>query len=328
VLSRAALIALAVLALLAPAAGATARAHDGAYVVAQQQVAPRQVDLTIESPALGGATKVRLLTPDGWDDRGEGTHWPVLYLLHGCCDSYVSWTRSTDVADIQALHQVLVVMPEAGAAGWYTDFWNHGAGGPPRWETFHLEELPEILAGGYGAGSLRAIAGLSMGGFGALSYAARHPGMFRAAASFSGVIHPLADASLWLGFFGIGGQDRYAVFGDPIAQRDIWEAHDPYSLARMLTPTRLFIASGDGTAGGPFDPPDHTDNLEATIFRENVAVADRLAELHIPATLDFYGPGSHSWPYWQRELHRALPLLLDAIDPGDSPEHVGSSVMG
>lgn len=318
-ISWAAVAAVLALALLGPPAARAAtpaapvRANDGAYVADQQQVAPRQVDLTIESPALGGEAKVRLLTPDGWDERGPGTRWPVLYLLHGCCDSYVSWTRSTDVADIPQLHHVLVVMPEAGAAGWYTDFWNHGEGGPPRWETFHLDEVREILARGYGAGSRRAIAGLSMGGFGALSYAARHPGMFRAAASFSGVIHPLADASLWLGFFAIGGQDPYALFGDPVAQRDIWEAHDPYSLARLLTPTRLFIASGDGTAGGPFDPPGHTDSLEATIYKENVAVADRLAELHIPATIDFYGPGSHSWPYWQRELHRALPLLLGAI---------------
>lgn len=300
----------------AAAPGAPVRADDGAYVVDQQQVGERLVDLTIQSPALGATAKVRLLTPDGWDARRPGDHWPVLYLLHGCCDSYVSWTRSTDVASIPALRHVLVVMPEAGAAGWYTNFWNHGAGGPPQWETFHLRELREIIARGYGAGPKRAIAGLSMGGFGAMSYAARHPGMFRAAASFSGVVHPLADASLWLGFFGIGGQDPYALFGDPVAQRAIWEAHDPYYLAKRLRHTALFIASGDGTAGGPFDPPGQTNALEATIYTENVALTDRLAALHIPATVDFYGPGSHSWPYWQRDLHTALPMLLNALRSG------------
>jgi hypothetical protein len=65
--------------------------------VAQRQVAPRLVDLTIMSPALGRAAKVRLLTPDGWGSRRRAQRWPVLYLLHGCCDTYDSWTRETDV---------------------------------------------------------------------------------------------------------------------------------------------------------------------------------------------------------------------------------------
>ena len=153
-----------------------------------------------------------------------------------------------------------------------------------------------------------------MGGFGALSYAARNPGMFRAAASFSGVVHPLMDSSLWLGFFGIGGQDPYALFGDPVAQRDIWEAHDPYYLAARLKHTRLFIASGNGQAGGPFNTQG--DSLEATIYQENVALQGRLNALNIPATYYFYGPGNHNWPYWQRDLHQALPLLLGALRTG------------
>ena len=49
-------------------------AVDGAHVVAEQQVAPRQVDLTIASPALGTTAKVRLLTPDGWGTRRPGRH--------------------------------------------------------------------------------------------------------------------------------------------------------------------------------------------------------------------------------------------------------------
>lgn len=292
------------------------RAAGGAQVVAEQVVGPRLVDLTIQSPALGATGKVRLLTPDGWAGRARGTHWPVLYLLHGCCDSYLSWTRSTDVASIPELRDVLVVMPEGGAAGWYSDWWNFGAGGAPRWETFHLTELRKILERDYGAGSKRVIAGLSMGGFGAVSYAARNPGMFRAAASFSGVVHPSADASFWLPFFGRTGLDPYALWGDPVEQQAIWADHDPYYLAKRLRHTALFIATGDGTAGGPFDPPGRTDGLEALIYRENVAFANRLTERGVAVTTDFYGPGGHSWPYWQRELHRALPMLLGALDTG------------
>jgi diacylglycerol O-acyltransferase / trehalose O-mycolyltransferase len=57
----------------------------------------------------------------------------VFYLLHGCCDTYDSWTRETDVEQLRRLRNVLVVMPEAGPFGWYSNWWNHGAGGPPAW---------------------------------------------------------------------------------------------------------------------------------------------------------------------------------------------------
>lgn len=96
-------------------------AADGAHVTAVHRVEPGMVDLTVASPALGREGKVRLLLPDGWQAKPHHK-WPVLYLLHGCCDTYVSWTRSTDVEDIPALSRVLVVMPEAGRAGWYSNW--------------------------------------------------------------------------------------------------------------------------------------------------------------------------------------------------------------
>jgi diacylglycerol O-acyltransferase/trehalose O-mycolyltransferase len=83
-----------------------------------------------------------------------------------------------------------------------------------------------------------------------------------------------------------------------------------------LRHTALFVASGDGTADGPFDPPGRTNSLEALIYQENLESVDQLRELGVSVATDFYGPGTHSWPYWQRELHRALPMLLDALETG------------
>ena len=94
----------------------------GAYVVSEKPIADRILDLTVQSPALGRTAIVRLITPVGWDHRRRGQQWPVLYLLHGCCDTPDSWTRETDVEDIPALRNVLVVTPEAGAFGWYSDW--------------------------------------------------------------------------------------------------------------------------------------------------------------------------------------------------------------
>lgn len=301
------------------APAAVASPAGGAEVVEQRQVGPHLVDLTVQSPALGRTGMVRLLTPDGWEQRGPGDRWPVLYLLHGCCDTYESWTRSTDVEELAALRGVLVVMPEAGPVGWYSDWWNGGAGGPPAWETFHLDELRKLLERDYGAGHRRVIAGLSMGGFGALSYAGRNPGMFRAAASYSGVVHPLLPGfpPVLMSLLSQFGEDPLALWGDPVAQRAIWEAHDPYYLAKRLRGMPVFMSSGDGTAG-PFDPPGTTDQVEALLNVMNHETAARLAAVGVRLTTDFYGPGTHTWPYWERELHRSLPMLLGelAVDAG------------
>jgi S-formylglutathione hydrolase FrmB len=172
---------LIVLALIVPSSAAASGARsdslivasDGARVVGEQQVGPNIVDLTIQSPALGRTGKVRLITPDGWARRQADDRWPVLYLLHGCCETYEAWTAQTDVEDLSELRKVLVVMPEGGPTGWYSDWWNYGVYGPPRWEMFHLQEVRVLLELWYGASTRRAIAGLSMGGLGATLYAAR-----------------------------------------------------------------------------------------------------------------------------------------------------------
>jgi diacylglycerol O-acyltransferase / trehalose O-mycolyltransferase len=276
-------------------------------VVSQHRVAPRIVDLEVRSPALGRTAKVRLLLPAGWD---RTRRWPVLYLLHGCCDTYDSWTRSTDIEKLPELRQVLVVMPEAGTVGFYSNWLRSGDGKAPAWETFHLTELPRILERGYGAGTLRVVAGQSMGGLGAMGYSERHPGFFRAAASFSGLLHPLADPDFMLGLFSHFTPDPRAIWGDPTEQREVWARHDPTELAARLRGMRLFVSSGNGSPG-PFNNPDaKRDTIEPTVLRESQAFVERLRWLNIPAQVDFYGPGLHDWPYWERELKRALPLLL------------------
>jgi diacylglycerol O-acyltransferase/trehalose O-mycolyltransferase len=296
---------------------ATQAPAQGAEVVAVTQVAERQVDLTVRSQALGGRTvKVRLLTPDGWDPTDRRQHWPTLWLLHGCCGDYTSWTSATDVEELDNLHNVLVVMPEAGWNGWYSDWWNYGEGGDPAWDTFHTVELQHLLESDWAASSNRVVAGLSMGGQGALLYAARHPGMFKAAAAYSGSAHPLLNdesVNRIMGFFAGQGNDPLRVWGDPVAQREIWEAHDPYFLAHGLKSIPVYLSCGDGTTG-PLDPPGATSALETDFNRQNHALAAELRRVgakHL--TTNFYGPGTHAWAYWERELHASLPMLLDAL---------------
>lgn len=227
-----------------------------------------------------------------------------------------SWTRYTDVAVLTEETDVLVVMPDGGKAGFYSDWWNYGAGGPPRWETFHLLELRQILERGYGAGDARAIAGESMGGLGALSYPGRHPGMFRAAASFSGVVHTRSSttsSAVYHAVVASQGKDPIALWGDPALHAEIWAAHNPYDLAHNLLDIPLYVSRGNGEPG-PLDPPGTLpDTREARGMEHTTAFVRRLQELGADLTADLYGPGTHTFPYFERALHRAFPLLMEAI---------------
>ncbi|WP_097877252.1 alpha/beta hydrolase family protein [Streptomyces sp. ms184] len=311
----------------APPGGASA----GIEVTGERWIGDRLLELTVRSKALGGPATVRLLTPDGWEDRAPGERWPVLYLLAGGHGDPEAWTEDYAVDRLPHLRDVLVVMPSMPLFGFYSDWWNHGDGGAPRVETFHLGEVSPMLERLYGAGNRRVAAGESQGGFGALAYAARHPGLFRAVAGFSGYVHPLQHPRAVRAGLDYLGMDPLALWGDPVAQRRIWQAHDPYYRPDQLRGVAVHLASGDGRAGA-LDPPGtepdpHVPGLEdpenpfpkdilspteAIMGAENRAMAARLRAHGVPVTTHFYR-GTHSPPYWERELRSALPALLRTL---------------
>ncbi|MGW0587004.1 alpha/beta hydrolase [Streptosporangium sp. NPDC002607] len=282
---------------------------DGVEVVGEKRSGGRRMDLTLRSAALDDVTRVRLLLPKGWS-REAGRTWPTLWLLHGGLDDYEGWSRS-GVERFTENDQVIVVMPDGGKCGSYSDWYNGGEGGPPRWATYHLKELLPLLESRYGAGKERAIAGYSMGGQGAMLYAAA--GGFKAAASFSGAVHilmPGVDLAVMLGTTaGCFGTDWKRIWGDPRENREVWERHDPYHLAGRLRGVRLYLASGDGGKG---DGELFGDITEELAHRATLAFAGRLQSLDIPFQPHFYS-GRHNMTYWNRELRRALPMLLEAV---------------
>ena len=160
-----------------------AGAHaQGLTVTGTQALSPRLTQYTATSSALGKATSIRVLLPQGYA-ADSARKYPVLLLLHGCCDDYRSWVDKGRAEQLTAPYPLIVVMPDGGSAGWYSDPYNAGAGGPPKYETYAFEELLPWVDATFRTTGGRAVAGLSMGGFGALKYAARHPGVFQAAAS-------------------------------------------------------------------------------------------------------------------------------------------------
>ncbi len=279
---------------------------------------PRCIDVTVPVPhrlKVPDAT-VRLILPDGYDASRK--RYPVLLLLHGAGDTYAGWTDNTDVEAFTADLDLIVVMPDSGHdanAGFYTD-WQDGS---RQWETFHTHVLRQWVDRHYRTlrgRRHRAVAGLSMGGFGAMSYAARHVQSFGAAASFSGALdtlypNPANPIVKQLGIVAPG------IWGDPVADAKIWKAHNPTDLAPQLRKTALFLATGDGTRGGPLGDVDDplAYGIEAVVAIMTSDFAAALDAAGIPYTKDFYGPGYHGWVYWERELHWALPQMMTLIGP-------------
>jgi diacylglycerol O-acyltransferase/trehalose O-mycolyltransferase len=292
-------------------------------VLRVRQVGDRMLDVTLRSSALGREGNARILVPPGYA-RSPVRRWPVLYLLHGCCaldPGWTLWTTQTDVDRQTARYNALVVMPDGGVNGFYSDWWNRGKYGPPAWETFHLDELWSVLEDRLRAQPAIAIAGFSMGGLGALAYAARHPGTFRAAASYSGLTDSLAASDDVLAILKATGEDLQALWGDPQEHATIWREHNPIDLDDRLRGMPVYVASGNGQPG-PLDSPDQKpDPLEESVGRMNARYVEQARAHGVRLTAHLYGAGTHTWAYWERELRLSLPLLMGAIgaDSGATP---------
>lgn len=248
--------------------------------------------------------------------------FPVLYLLHGVGDTYAAWSTNTDLVSFARSYDVIIVMPDGGHgtdAGWYSNWLD----GQFQYETYDIDVLPRYIDSHYRSEpDDLAVAGNSMGGFGALSYAARHPRMFRAAASFSGAVDMLygapASGVVFAELNSEYGTPDSRVWGSQVTDRSVWAAHNPASLAGDLRHTAVFLASGTGTPGGAEgdDPADAGDYaLENGIFQMNLSLVRALDLAGVAHTDDFYPGGYHGWPYWQADLHWALPQLAQILGP-------------
>ena len=86
----------------------------GLTVTGTQTLSPRLTQYTATSPALGRSTNIRVLLPDGYS---SARRYPVLLLLHGCCDDYRSWVDKGRAEQLSAPYPLIVVMPDGGSAG-------------------------------------------------------------------------------------------------------------------------------------------------------------------------------------------------------------------
>lgn len=207
---------------------------------------------------------------------------PVLYLLHGLSDDHTAWTRYSAVERYAEERGVAVVMPQV-----HRSFYADEAHGHRYW-TFLTEELPRVVDGFFRVSRRREdtfVAGLSMGGYGALKWALREPHRFAAAASLSGVLD-------LRGALEHADRDEIAarVFDDDLGPGDdlvtLVESADPAALPALYV--------GCGTE-------DH-------LLAGNHRFLEAAAAVGVAAHVDLR-PGDHEWSLWDAVVRDVLAWL-------------------
>ena len=141
------------------------------------------------SPAVDRTMKFDIVLPRGYE--GSGKSYPVLYLLHGYMQNYTVWGRNLNAAwYVRSLGDLILVLPDGGNS-WFVNYATSEAGQTNNWEDHIVVDVVNYVDEHYRTEARRegrAIAGLSMGGFGAFALGLRNPQMFISIASTSGAI--------------------------------------------------------------------------------------------------------------------------------------------
>ncbi|MFE6856492.1 alpha/beta hydrolase, partial [Streptomyces sp. NPDC057674] len=143
--------------------------------------------LTVTTPEVAEEQHIKIILPKTYYDD-PNRRYPVMYFLHGSPDDPIQQNYPA----LRMSDRMITVIPDGGARGWYTNWLNQKtAAGAQNWENFHLKQVIPFIDANLrtiATKKARAVAGVSMGGFGALHYAQARPDLFSQTASLSGDI--------------------------------------------------------------------------------------------------------------------------------------------
>ncbi|HYE57305.1 MAG TPA: alpha/beta hydrolase family protein [Rhodothermales bacterium] len=262
--------------------------------------------LTMPSAILGAPVRYTIYLPPGYETSQRA--YPVVYLLHGYTDDDTAWIQFGEadrIADAALaageIPPMILVMPDGGLSWFINDH-----GGRVRWEDMFVEEFIPHVETTYRVRrqrQYRGISGESMGGYGALALALRHPDLFVAVAAFGSALRTDDEMSAI-------PQDRYdEVFG-PVYGRglsgaarftDHWRRYSALDLAltlpaETLRRLRYYLDCGDD---------DHLGIGNATLHI-------RLKQRGIPHEYRMRD-GGHTWSYWRSALPAGLRFLGESF---------------
>lgn len=243
------------------------------------------------SEALGISTQITVILPQQTAGQigmqgttGSGKH-PVLYLLHGLSDDDTIWLRRTSIERYVSSLGLAVVMPNVHKS-FYTDM----VYGDKYW-TFISEELPKLARSFFPLSEAREdnfVAGLSMGGYGALKWALRCPEQFAAAASLSGALN-LSDHM---------ANNRPELFKLIFGERNIAGTEDDV----------LWLLEQRAEGDGPKPAIYQCCGMEDFLYDSNLDFAKLAERVGYPVSTQF-DEGSHTWEYWDAHIQDVLKWL-------------------
>jgi hypothetical protein len=322
----------AFLALAVSARAATFQGGNGISVVSESDNG-RAIDLQVTTTAVHGRHEVIVLLPEGYSTHTT-TRYPVLYLLHGALAGPSAWIDPPGAApQITDPYPIITVIPDAGVKGWNTNWVNGWELSPQNWLDFHLNQLvPWIDANlrTMADRSRRAVAGLSMGGFGSIHYAQERPDLFSYAAGFSGAL----DLGNFATESAIGGEELGlvpgsgtpvppgAIFGPeyaPFNQNEINLSDvNPANVAKLRNTTvALYVGTGDlqTNLGGGL--------IESQVKPQNDLMAYRMAQAginywysqnHEPSPAFGWGcDNNHDQQCWNAYLADDMPRMMAVL---------------
>lgn len=237
---------------------------------------------TIETSSAVMKKKIKavVVRPDAY---AEIKALPVVYLLHGYGGKYSDWIKKVPaLAELADSYKLMIVCADGNIGSWYFD-----VPGNPEWqyETYVSKELVGWIDGHYKTiadRNGRGIAGLSMGGHGALMLALKHPDVFSAVGSMSGGVDLRPFPNNW---------EIKKRLGSLSENPEAWEKNSVTNMLHLAEPGRLDIMVDCGT--------------EDFFYKVNLEMHEKMLMRNIEHTY-IARPGTHNWPYWSNAVKYQL----------------------
>ena len=274
------------------------------YLFAQQGIVKES--LTLKSAILGKDVKYNIYLPADYDKTNRS--YPVLYLLHGFGDNETGWIQfgeANRIADLAIstgeAAPMIIAMPDGGISGYVN---SHD--GKVKYEDFFIQEFIPFIEKGYRIRTqkrYRAIAGLSMGGYGTFIMSTKYPDLFVAAAPLSAGVRTdeevlaIADDQ-WNSSYGLRygkdlkGKDRLTAHYYANSILKIIETGNTDNLKKV----RYYIDCGD----------------DDFLIKGNMAVHALMIDKKIPHEFRVRD-GGHTWTYWRTALPEVLKFVSDSF---------------
>ncbi len=258
--------------------------------------------LKLSSKILGKDVRYTIYLPFDYDTSER--FYPVVYLLHGYSDDDTGWLQfghanllADEAIANQKIPPMIIVMPDGGVS-WYIN----NNDGSVRYEDFFIKEFMPYIESKYrirAEKQYRGIAGLSMGGFGALNHALTHPDLFNSCVAFSSGVRTdeemlALDQSRWDGMegpvygAGLKGQARLT---------DHYKANNPIHImqtgdVQKIKSVRFYLDCGD----------------DDFLYKGNSTMHILMRDREIPHEYRVR-EGGHSWGYWRTGLIDGLAFI-------------------